>query len=285
MKRLEVLVPTSWAAGFSDHLLAVGAQAVDTSTEGAERGWSWVTAYVEEANSRPVRSRGQAHLDAAARRAGTSPAPRLVTKAVTADWQTSWTQTLAPAKLVAGLVLVADGVAYEAAPDERVLRLEPGLFFGFGEHPTTQLISEWLGRYAAGKTVLDVGCGTGVLAFVAAHVGARVVFGIDIDVPSVASARRNAVANAWDDVCTFSSDALQAVSAQFEVVVANIEGLTLGQLAPELARVLASGGSMALTGLLVEQADEVRAAFAVNRLELEVVGERDGWVLLANTPS
>lgn len=285
MKLLRVSVPNSWANALSDHLLSIGAQAVDTSTEGAERGWVWVTAYVEEASARAVRGRGQTHLDAAARRAGTSPAPRLVSQAVRADWQTSWTQTLAPAKLVTGLVLVADGVAYEAAPGERVLRLEPGLFFGFGEHPTTQLIGEWLGRYAAGKSVLDVGCGTGVLAFVAAHVGAREVFGIDIDVPSVASARRNAFSNGWEGVCTFASDALQSVQAQFEVVVANIEGLTLGELAAELVRVLAQRGCMALTGLLVEQADDVRAAFAESGLRLEVVGERDGWVLLANTPS
>lgn len=285
MKRLKVLVPSAWVAGLTEALFAAGAQAVDTSTEGADAGKAWVTAYVEDAVAHAVRGRGQAYVNAAARRSGSAAPPRLVSEAVAADWQTSWTQVLPPARLAAGLVLVADGVAYEAAPGERVLRLEPGLFFGFGEHPTTQLMSAWLERYAARRSVLDVGCGTGVLAFVAAHVGARAVLGIDIDVPSVASARRNAVANGWDRVCSFASDPLGAIAARFDVVVANIEGLTLGALASELARTLGEGGLMALTGLLVEQADDVRAALAAAGVELDVVGEREGWVLLANTPA
>src|SRR5690606_2514021 len=133
--------------------------------------------------------------------------------------------------------------------------------------------------------VIDVGAGTGVLSFVAAFAGAKSVFGIDIDIPSVESAQRNAVNNGWQELCTFCSEGLDAVREQFEIVLANIDAKTLTLLAGELVRVLGPNGRIALTGVLVEQAATVREAFGKAGLLVEVCVERDGWVLLTNTPA
>jgi ribosomal protein L11 methyltransferase len=201
---------------------------------------------------------------------------------VRSDWETHWALQLAPAHLAAGLVLVAKGVVYEAAPGERVLSLEPGLFFGFGEHPTTQLICAWIAEHCAGKKVIDVGCGTGVLSLVAAHAGAASVLGIDIDVPSVESAKRNAQSNGWEATCRFSSDHLERVQERFEVVLANIDAGTLSAMGGDLARVLSPGGKLALTGVLDEQTSGLRDRFAELGVPLCVSAERQGWVLLTN---
>lgn len=285
MKQIKALVPARLASPLTTILTDAGAAAVDTSAETDELGRLWVTAYCEDTHAMTLRKRTQHALAEVARRLGVEPPPQLEVGSVRSDWATSWTQVLPPARFGNGLVLVADGVDYQAAPGERVVRLEPGLYFGFGEHPTTQVIGEWIGAHCPDKRVLDVGCGTGVLAFVAAFARSRSVLGIDIDAPSVASAQRNAIKNGMQDVCTFSSDALEAVTGTFEVVLANIDAKTLTLLASDLRRVLAPGGELALTGVLEEQADAVKVAFANAGLVVDVISERDGWVMLSNAPA
>lgn len=285
MKQLKVLVPARLATPIATYLDEVESVTVDTSAEADPEGRLWVTAYCEDAMASALRVRSQAKLSELARRVGIAPVPTFELGDVRADWETSWALLLPPARLAPGLVLVAEGADYEAAAGERVLRLEPGLYFGFGEHPTTQLISGWVTEHGVGKRVLDVGCGTGVLAFVAAFAGATSVVGIDIDVPSVHSAVRNAAKNGWQTTCEFSTDALEQVRSQFEVVLANIDATTLAHLAADLCRVLASGGQIALTGVLQEQAAAVQQAFAAAGVGVHVLAEREGWVLLTNTPS
>lgn len=285
MKQLRALVPARLATSLTSLIEEAGALAVDTSAEPDLQGRVWITAYCEEASAPALRRRCQLGLDELAQRWSVEPTPNFESQDVRADWETSWTQVLPPARLTPGLVLIADGVAFQPAAGERVVRLEPGLFFGFGEHPTTQLISEWISEHCANKRVLDVGCGTGVLAFVAAFAGARSVLGIDIDAPSVESAQRNAVRNGWQDACTFSMDALERVSTEFDVVLANIDAKTLTLVARDLCRVLAPGGRVALTGVLEEQAASVRHALASSGVTVEVGSRRQGWVLLANTPA
>jgi ribosomal protein L11 methyltransferase len=286
VKLLKVLVPARMASSLTTLLSEVAAAAaVDTGAEPDDQGRVWVTVYCADDQAAQMRKRCEPALTELARRLGVTPAPKFEVGDVRADWETSWTQLLPPARLVPGLVLVAEGVDYEAAAGERVLRLEPGLYFGFGEHPTTQLISEWVSDHCRDKRVLDVGCGTGVLAFVAAFARAKAVVGIDIDAPSVQGAQRNAAKNGWQGVCTFSADALQQVSGQFDVVLANIDAKTLTLLAPELCRVMAPGGQVALTGVLDEQAAAVRDAFAAAGTQVSVLASREGWVLLTNAPA
>src|SRR5690606_12715373 len=106
--------------------------------------------------------------------------PTIDVDPVTNDWETKWSEGLVAVELIPGLVLVPEGASYESSPGETAMLVEKGLVFGFGEHPTTQMASRWLASEVAGKTLLDIGTGTGVLALVAAHCGARTIRGVDI---------------------------------------------------------------------------------------------------------
>jgi ribosomal protein L11 methyltransferase len=165
-----------------------------------------------------------------------------------------------------------------ARPDALVLRLDPGLAFGTGSHATTHLCLAWLREtLAPGETVLDYGCGSGILAIAAAKLGARDVAGTDIDPQALVASRANAALNGVD-ARFLAPDALPARAS--DVVVANILAHPLVLLAPALAARTAHGGRIALSGVLAEQAAEVIAAYAP-WFTLDVWRSLDGWVLIA----
>lgn len=165
-------------------------------------------------------------------------------------------------------------------PDALVLELDPGLAFGTGSHPTTRLCMEWLEAHApqGPQSVLDYGCGSGILAIVAQKLGAARVVGVDIDPQAVESARHNSARNrSRIDYCLPHE---LAPEERFDLVVANILSGPLQLLAPLLCRHLAPGGRLLLSGVLAEQAPQVAAAYAPF-LPLAVAHELDGWVALA----
>ena len=165
-------------------------------------------------------------------------------------------------------------------PDAVILKLDPGLAFGTGTHPTTALCLDWLaGQDLRGKTVLDYGCGSGVLAIAALLLGAERAVCVDIDPQAIQAtqdnARNNGVVNRVEAMLP---DAF--VHGQTDIVVANILANPLVQLAPLLARCTAGDGRIALAGLLDRQADEVRAAYAP-WFVFETDTRRDGWTRVA----
>ncbi len=163
-------------------------------------------------------------------------------------------------------------------PSALVLVLDPGMAFGTGSHPTTRLCLEWLERTPlTGKSLLDYGCGSGILAIAAARLGAGSVLGVDIDEQAVDASRRNAERNGVE---ARFLDSAQRLSVQFDVLVANILANPLKVLAPAICGHLRPGGALALSGILVEQADELIAIYAP-WLPLTVADSRDGWVCLA----
>ncbi|QNA90419.1 50S ribosomal protein L11 methyltransferase [Massilia sp. Dwa41.01b] len=173
-------------------------------------------------------------------------------------------------------------------PDGLILELDPGLAFGTGSHPTTRLCMEWLEAHPKpGKSVLDYGCGSGILAMVAKKMGAGDVAGVDIDPQAIESARLNAERNGCEitfyvpDELAVSSNALHA-SGKFDIVVANILSSPLKLMAPMLSGRVAPGGSLVLSGVLARQAEEVAAAYAPF-IKLGVWAEQDGWVALHGT--
>lgn len=166
----------------------------------------------------------------------------------------------------------------EAGPDGIVrIELDPGLAFGTGSHPTTHLCLEWLAAcLPAGSTVLDYGCGSGILAIAAAMLGAARVEAVDIDEQAVQATRDNA-ANNRVEVQACLPDAFGP--GRFDVVVANILSNPLKLLAPMLSNRVAPGGHLVLSGVLERQAEEVAAAYAP-WLSMQVWQSRDGWVCL-----
>ncbi len=158
------------------------------------------------------------------------------------------------------------------------LRLDPGLAFGTGSHPTTRLCLQWLCQAdLAGNSVLDYGCGSGILAIAALKLGASAAIGIDIDEQAVASAQANAQENEVALV-TGLPDAQEA-QGQFPVVVANILSNPLKVLAPTLCRHVAPGGYLVLSGVLERQADDVAAAYTP-WIRMQVWRADEGWVCL-----
>jgi len=174
--------------------------------------------------------------------------------------------------------------SWHQAPDPEaiVLVLDPGMAFGTGSHPTTRLCLEWLERSVCpGMSILDYGCGSGILAIAAARLGATEVVGVDIDPQALISARDNAENNA---VKARFQESTQAVHGRFDLVVANILANPLRVLAPAISAYLRPGGSLALSGILVEQVEQLIAAYAPY-LPLAVAGTREGWVCLAGVKS
>jgi ribosomal protein L11 methyltransferase len=168
----------------------------------------------------------------------------------------------------------------EAGEHDGIVRIEldPGLAFGTGSHPTTHLCLEWLAAHLqGGDTVLDYGCGSGILAIAARLLGAGETWAVDIDEQAVLSTTHNAQANGVQ-VRACLPDALSDGTRR--IVVANILSNPLKVLAPMLCSRVAPGGSLVLSGVLERQAEEVAAAYAP-WMTLRVWAARDGWVCLA----
>lgn len=162
------------------------------------------------------------------------------------------------------------------AAAERVIRLDPGLAFGTGTHPTTRMCLRWIAANAAAwPRVLDYGCGSGILAIGAALHGAREIDAVDIDPAAVESTRANAQANG----VPLQAGLPERAVGRYDLVLANILAQPLKLLAPLLAGHLAEDAPLVLAGILERQTDEIRAAYAP-WCPLDVTDREDGWILM-----
>jgi len=160
----------------------------------------------------------------------------------------------------------------------QVIRLDPGLAFGTGTHPTTRMCLRWIARRpatAALGRVLDYGCGSGILAIGAAKHGAQTIDAVDIDEAAVQSTHLNAEANG----VVLNAGLPDRAQGVYDTVLANILATPLKVLAPLLCAHVAAGGSLVLAGILERQADELKAAYAP-WLQLSVADSEDGWILM-----
>ena len=166
------------------------------------------------------------------------------------------------------------------AEARRVIRLDPGLAFGTGTHPTTRMCLRWTARQAPALSpswtrVLDYGCGSGILAIAAALHGARDIDAVDIDPSAVESAQANALANG----VALRAGLPALARGRYPLVFANILATPLKLLAPLLCGHLHAGGDLVLAGILARQAEELKAAYAP-WLSLAVADDEDGWILM-----
>ena len=219
----------------------------------------------------------EAMLAAAAQAAGLASVPRFTTADVAEQNWVQLTQSqFDPIRISARLWIVP---SWHTAPDPSAINIEldPGMAFGTGSHPTTQLCLEWLcDSITPGCSVLDYGCGSGILAIAAAKLGAGEVLGIDIDEKAVEAARDNAERNATTIRLQHSGVPLGNC---FDIVVANILTNPLCVLAPAIAARVAPGGRVALSGVLETQAAQVIEAWAPF-ITLHVGATHEGWIRL-----
>ena len=198
-----------------------------------------------------------------------------------ADWTRAWMDAFQPMRFGRRLWIYPWNIEPPAAgSDEVIVRLDPGLAFGTGTHPTTALCLEWLDAAdLAGKTVIDYGCGSGVLAIAALKLGAAHVVGVDNDPQALAASRDNAQRNGVATALELHAPE-QCPAQQAAVLVANILAGALHDLAPLFAQRVAPGGDVVLSGILREQDRELLARYAEWFDDLRV-DARDGWVRIS----
>ena len=199
------------------------------------------------------------------------------------DWERSWMKDYQPMSFGNRLWVVPSNMQ---APDKNAtnLRLDPGLAFGTGTHPTTALCLQWLDQHdVSNKTILDYGCGSGILAIAALLLGASMADGVDIDPQAITASNDNAINNnVSDKLSVYLPENYQSkqYAKGYDVVMANILSGPLAELAPDLSRYTKTGGNIILSGILAEQAESVRTVYQ-QWFDMETAVINDGWAMLS----
>lgn len=297
--QLEVEAPQ--AEALSDALLELGVQSVtieDAHAASAEEGPLYAGPGMDALLMWPhnrltalvaLQTDGAALIAAAAHAAGLRAAPAYrVARLDDEDWVRRTQSQFAPVRVGERLWIVPSWCAPPVQQDAVVVRLDPGLAFGTGSHPTTGLVLAWMecalrgtasraGPYRGSSRVLDYGCGSGILALAAAKLGAREVVAIDLDPQALDACEANARANGVS-IRIAQPDALPA--GEFDLIAANILAQPLIGLAPLFAARSRPGTRIALSGVLADQTAHVIAAYA-SAFDLRIERVSDGWALLA----
>ena len=202
------------------------------------------------------------------------------------DWVRLTQSQFAPIQIGKRIWVVPSWHETPADPDAICLAVDPGLAFGTGSHPTTHLCLLWLeqNKQLQNMSLLDYGCGSGILAIAAAKLGCKPVVGTDIDPQAMLAARSNAEINKTDICFVLPNENATELAAEtkYDIVMANILANPLQVLAPALVNKMRAGGKIVLSGVLVRQADEVIASYS-QWLRLQVWQESEGWVCLVGT--
>ncbi|MFJ5319738.1 50S ribosomal protein L11 methyltransferase [Pectobacterium versatile] len=192
------------------------------------------------------------------------------------DWEREWMDNFHPMQFGKRLWICP---SWREIPDPTAVNvmLDPGLAFGTGTHPTTALCLQWLdGLDLEGKTIIDFGCGSGILAIAALKLGAARAIGIDIDPQAIQASRDNAQRNGVSERLELYLPKDQPADLSADVVVANILAGPLRELAPLISDLPKAGGHLGLSGVLATQAEGVAEAYA-DKFTLDPVAEREEW--------
>lgn len=268
---LSLEVEREWADALSDALIEAGAHSV--AVEWPDRPANVLKALFDE----------HADPDAALRIAVAASGARVrarigIERVADEDWVRRSQAQFAPFR--AGRLWI--GAGWHAAPSDAcaIVRIDPGMAFGTGSHPTTRLVLRFLEQAVrGGERLLDYGCGSGILAIAAAKLGAGTIDAVDIEPQSVEVTRANARANG---VALTASLPEGLASGRYDLVVANILAQPLIDLAPVLAGRLRAGARIALAGILESQAEEVRAAYTAT-CDITIGEREEGWALVHGT--
>ncbi|MGJ5663550.1 50S ribosomal protein L11 methyltransferase [Morganella morganii] len=198
------------------------------------------------------------------------------------DWEREWMDNFHPMRFGQRLWICP---SWREIPDPDAVNvmLDPGLAFGTGTHPTTSLCLEWLdGLDLNGKTVIDFGCGSGILAIAALKLGAKEAIGIDIDPQAIQASRDNAERNGVSDRLTLYLSDKKPQTLSADVVVANILAGPLRELAPVISALPQAGGLLGLSGVLATQAEGVADAYR-DVFEIDEIAEKEEWCRITAT--
>jgi ribosomal protein L11 methyltransferase len=208
-------------------------------------------------------------------------------------WRDAWKEHFAPFALTKSITVVPPWVEYEKRADESILVLEPGRAFGTGLHATTSLVAEGIEEALGeleGKTVLDLGCGSGILALVALKHGAKKAIAVDVDEDVIEIVRENAERNGLADKVEASAGTVDAIKTTYPWVFANIEARVLLPIADKVAGVVAAGGTLILSGILASEEKAIierytstskKLVYRSTRRRGEAAGE--SWVAITLT--
>jgi len=279
--------PAATAEAWSDAMLAAGAASVDAADANAGTG-DETPRYGEPGHEGTLWSvcrltalfTADADVEASIRRAaaslGVEPPAFTLENLAEQDWVRRTQAQFGPLRIADGLWVIPSWCE-PVDPQAINLELDPGLAFGTGSHPTTRLCLRWLAaNLAPGQSVLDYGCGSGILAIAAAKLGAAAVAGTDVDPQAIEASRANAARNGVRARFVLP-DAL--APDPVDVIVANILANPLRLLAPVLAARVRHGGAIVLSGILEDQVAAVRGAYR-RWFKLAAWGTDDGWVAL-----
>ena len=201
---------------------------------------------------------------------------------VTEDWVNNWKQYFHPMPIGEKLLIRPTWEDEYDAGGRKVLHIEPGLAFGTGSHPTTKLCLETLEKYIdENSTVLDIGCGSGILSIASLLLGAKSAFGVDIDSLAVKTAQANALENGFDEskFKAVQGNLSDKVSGKYNVVVANIVADIIMEFNKEVGKYLKNDGVYITGGIIESREDEVLLSFAQNGFEVKERFEEKGWLV------
>lgn len=200
------------------------------------------------------------------------------------DWANSWKKYYHTTKIGENIVIKPSWEKYEAKIGENIIELDPGMAFGTGTHETTILCVKELEKYVNKDTiVLDVGCGSGILSIVSAKLGAKEVFGIDIDSVAVNSSERNVKNNNVEDVVDIKEgNLINVVNKKYDVVVANILAEVILILNKDINKVMKEKGVFIASGIIKDKEKDVVKSLRENNLEIIEINHMEDWVSIVS---
>ncbi len=289
-KWLKITVQTDplLVESIADYLVGVLEAGVETGARD-EPHYGTVNGYIQKANLQQaevadILSRVSSYLDELAVIFKVAKPVLSSSMVEEEDWGKSWKEHFKPFAIVPGLVIAPTWEEYHPAAGEAVIVMDPGMAFGTGHHATTSLCVNFIRQTLeerAGQRLLDVGTGTGILGMAALLFGAGDVLGIDNDAEAVAAADQNVRYNCLQDRMQVSQAPLSSLHEPFAMVVANIVHDVLIDMADDLARLTAEGGTLILAGILAgEQADNIIDVFSAHGLRPTGRDSRLEWVAL-----
>ncbi len=268
----------------ADILAAEFAEAFGVSVEYISGG---IRIYLDSTRFAVEKERLRRIVDSAPAPADVGPIGLAFSRIPDEDWSQAWKKHFKPLRIGRRFLVSPTWEAVPRDPERLIIRIDPGRAFGTGHHETTRLCLEWLesclelGSGSVRMSLLDVGTGSGILAIGAALLGFRKVVAIDNDPEAIEVAEENVMLNGLPGKIRLLCAAPEGARGSFDVVISNIESKPLIRMSETIASKVRNKGLLALSGILVEQADEVRAEYEKTGLRPTGTKTAGEWVLLA----